>query len=527
MLKDSRRSRLTSRVAAALLAAALVASCSDNNQPGSAAVSDSDLSADVIPAMPLPMAHNGRWLTDAQGRVAVLHGINVAMKLRPYTPQAQGFTQEHAAMLAREGFSTVRVWIFWNAIEPSPGVWDDASLSEIKEFVGWLHAYGITTTLNFSQLLWGETFGGLGFPDWAAKTDGYPNVALGSTLSGIGLPTPGGNLVLDGLTNPAVHRAFDNFYANAAYPGTVGLQDQFAAAWTHVARYFRDVPGIVAYDIVNEPEAGSQDPLCLNPIGCPLFDALSLTPFYQRVVTAIRAVDEIHLVFYEPNVYAAAGFATNVAAGDDPRLALTAHFYPLAGSTGIALTAPLALQNFETAAARNGDGLLLTEFGASDDLAQITSIIDAADKARMGWLYWAWYSTEPTGNPKTPTTQIDNPQEGIVLDPAKPPTESNLKVDKLAVLGRPYPYLVSGTPQLWSFDADGRAFTLTYDTKTPDGAAAPSAPTVIIVPRRLYPDGHYQVSVSGGRVTSAAFAMALTIEALPGAASVTVNLAPM
>lgn len=498
-----------------------------NGQPGGQVGSGS---AVAIPKMAFPLTHKGRWFTDATGRVVIFHGINVASKLAPYTPQFQGFTKEHAAMLAREGFSTVRVWIFWKAFEPMPGVWDDSSLAATKEFIGWLHEYGISTTLNFSQLLWGEKFGGLGFPDWAAQTDGAPNVAVGSAAASTA-PLLGGNLavanlVLTGLTNPAVHRAFDHFYANDPYPGTLGVQDEFARAWVHVANYFKNVPGIAAYDLFNEPEVGSQDPSCLNPAGCPQADELLLTPFNKNIVKAIRTADTTHMIWYEPQVYTAAGTATQVAAGTDPNLALTFHFYPAGGNSQITTTAPAEMSLLEQTAKTNGDALLLTEFGAKDDLAEITGIIDAADNDLLGWQYWAWYSTEPTGDPATPTTQIDHPDEGIVKDPTKAPTEDNLKADKLALLGRPYPYLVAGTPTAWHFDIPTKKFTLSYSTAPIGGGAPLSSPTVIVVPQRLYPNGHYSVIATGATITSVAGAPAVTIEALPGVMAVNVTIAP-
>ena len=39
----------------------------------------------------LPLSHSGRWITDAQGRVVVLHGTNMVYKLAPYYPSAIRF----------------------------------------------------------------------------------------------------------------------------------------------------------------------------------------------------------------------------------------------------------------------------------------------------------------------------------------------------------------------------------------------------------------------------------------------------
>src|SRR4051812_43473604 len=83
-------------------------------------------SAAATPALPLD--HVGRWITDAQGRVVVLHGINMVYKRAPYAPDAVGFGDDDAAFLAAEGLDTVRVGIIYKAVEPQPGVYDDAYL---------------------------------------------------------------------------------------------------------------------------------------------------------------------------------------------------------------------------------------------------------------------------------------------------------------------------------------------------------------------------------------------------------------
>src|SRR5437763_3416993 len=72
--------------------------------------------ADASPV--LPLSHAGRWITDARGRVVILHGINMVYKLAPYYPQAIGFDDDDAAFLARIGFDAVRLGVIWKALEP-------------------------------------------------------------------------------------------------------------------------------------------------------------------------------------------------------------------------------------------------------------------------------------------------------------------------------------------------------------------------------------------------------------------------
>src|SRR4051812_34062353 len=44
-----------------------------------------------------PLGHAGRWVTDATGRVVILHGVNMVNKRPPYAPAAAGFGRDDAA----------------------------------------------------------------------------------------------------------------------------------------------------------------------------------------------------------------------------------------------------------------------------------------------------------------------------------------------------------------------------------------------------------------------------------------------
>ncbi|HEX6387946.1 MAG TPA: hypothetical protein VFZ89_00810, partial [Solirubrobacteraceae bacterium] len=107
------------------------------------------LAADAAAAPTAPIGHAGRWVTDAQGRVVVVHGVNMVYKRAPYAPDAIGFDDDDAAFLAREGFNGVRLGVIWKAVEPEPGVYDDAYLARIRATVATLRRHGILTQLDF------------------------------------------------------------------------------------------------------------------------------------------------------------------------------------------------------------------------------------------------------------------------------------------------------------------------------------------------------------------------------------------
>jgi hypothetical protein len=47
----------------------------------------------------LPLRHAGRWITDATGRVVVMHGANLVYKVAPFYPSASPFGASDAAFL--------------------------------------------------------------------------------------------------------------------------------------------------------------------------------------------------------------------------------------------------------------------------------------------------------------------------------------------------------------------------------------------------------------------------------------------
>src|SRR5271165_5367979 len=88
------------------------------------------------PALPLgPIGHQGRWLTDADGRVLLVHGVNMVDKDPPYYPAAAGFSDADAAWLADNGFRLVRVGILATGLMPTPGVVDTGYIQQIAATV--------------------------------------------------------------------------------------------------------------------------------------------------------------------------------------------------------------------------------------------------------------------------------------------------------------------------------------------------------------------------------------------------------
>jgi endoglycosylceramidase len=444
---------------------------------------------------------------DRKGRVVVLHGVNMVNKKPPYHPAALGFGKDDVKAIKGMGFNTVRVGIVYKGLESRRGRYDDAYLAEVLKTVRLLERNGIHPLVDFHQDMYNERFNGQGFPDWAVRDDGLP-------------PEPDQGFPANYLIMPALQRAYDHFFAD------VDLQEPYAAAWAHVAGRFKGERGLLGFDVFNEPFPGTQWQTCANPGGCPGLDA-KLAAFSKRVFDAIRAVDRRNVLWWEPYLVFNNGAQTSHGDTGHARAGMSFHMYCLGETPGLPQSEGpdsggcgfedgLVLDNAEAVSGQTGDALLLSEFGATDNLETLARVVTEADAARMSWQYWSWWNADVC---------CDRPVEGVIRDIRKPPTADNLKQEKLDVLVRPYPQAVAGTPERWSFDPSTHVFDLEYSLK-PAGRRRPTyTPTEVWVPRRQYPKG-YTVKAAGARVVSRPNSQLLRLRAKKSAGKVTVQVTP-
>ena len=402
----------------------------------------------------------------------------------------------------------MRLGVIWAGVEPQPGRYDDAYLARIKGTVDVLAAQGIASLLDFHQDMVNPRFQGNGWPDWAVLDKGAPNVVKA------GFP---GNYFL----NQGVKNSYDSFYADAPAADGVGIATHYAAAWAHTARYLRGTPGVMGFDLYNEPFPGSDFAPCLLPAGCRTQDA-RLARVQQLAVDAIRAVDPATTIYYEPQQFFNIGVPTHVRLSG-ANLALSFHDYCLTQSVlrryaGCSGPDTRVFANARAHAAATGSGLLLTEFGATTRSDVLDAQTDLAMRNRVGYQFWAYTGGDPT-------TAGPGNEQALVFDPTKAPTGDNVDWAKLRSVAVPHPDRVAGVPADYAYDRAAGRFTLRYDTGRADGSGAfpAGATTTVAIPQVAAPAG-YAVHVTGGHVTSAADAPTLSIAADAGASRVEVTV---
>jgi endoglycosylceramidase len=468
-----RRVAILAALAAALLAApAAVAAQSGRSQ--------------AAPRSPLGQA--GRWIIDRSGRVVILHGLNMVNKQPPYQPGAVGFGGDDADFLRRNGFNTVRLGLIYKAVEPQPGRYASSYLRKERSIERLLAKRGIFSLVDFHQDLYNEKFGGEGWPDWAVLDDGVSAEPL------TGFPA-------SYITSPGLNRSFDNFWADKAGPAGVGLQVRYARAWARVASIFRSDDGVLGYDLLNEPWPGSTWMTCANTAGCPAFDTGSLQPFYEHVIARIRGADQQSLVFYEPQVLFNFGSNTSIGRLAAKGLGFSFHVYCL---TGLVAGGPSSCSDLEELVFDNADAhaketrtaLMMSEFGATDDIETLERVVNAADDHMVSWQEWHYCGCDD------PTTQGPGDVQALIKDPKKPPRGGNVFRGKLKALVRPYPQAVAGTPLEFSFDPDSNRFELVYTKQRASGHGSfRRGLTDVFIPRLHYRHG-YRVKVKGAKVLS-------------------------
>jgi endoglycosylceramidase len=452
-----------------------------------------------------PLGHEGRWITDAHGRVVILHGFNMVYKRPPYFPHAAGFGADDARFLHHHGFDAVRLGVIYKGVEPRPGKYDRSYIAHIARSQRTLARHGVFSLIDFHQDMYNEKFQGEGWPNWQVQDDGLPNPRNGFP----------GNY----LSNPALWRAFDHFWANDTVGG-VKLLNEYAAGWRHVARAFRDRGRVLGYDILNEPFPGSQLAACANPVGCPTFDTGPLATMTRKTTRAIRDVDRRHIVWQEPLVLFDFGAQSHLPKiGSNSGLS----FHPygcLTPGPNCQTEAAHVFDNADVVAKSTDRALLDTEFGATDDLDTLHWSTDLADQHMVSWLEWAYCGC------KDPTGSVPPGVEGLVKDPSKPPRGNNVKRAKLKALDRPYPQVVAGTPTSFGYDRGTNAFHLDYRTKAPNGQPlSRRLNTRVYVPQSHYPHG-YRATASGARVISESDSRYLLLKRKSGARQVRLKIQP-
>ena len=425
------------------------------------------------------------FFVDPAGRALTFHGVNAVEKLAPFLPptgpasssggsNGTSFDPVHslsagdARKLRGWGMNVVRLGVLWEAVVPVPGQVNETYLGHVSQLIDTLSAEGIYTIVDMHQDAMGARFCGEGFPDWAVRKV----VSLANASGDVRrFPAPhtAWDMEIDAATGYpsraacAKHPDFFEYVktdesaaAWKTFFATPALWDDFAFHWQAVARALAGKPGVLGFELLNEP---------FNPDAFKS-DTDELLPLYQRLHRAIRQWDNTTVLFYEPHVMGIQyGMSTDFPEGGpggaayNDRQAFAFHIY--CWNTSRPIMEPVCDLAFDlgwSAAARSlrrvRGGGFLTEFGAvSDDkvsLALLEASLARAEGHLSSWAYWSYKSFD------------DITTEGSPFGESFYHPDGSVQAGKVQLMTRPYAPAVAGRPTEARFDKRTGTFTLKY-----------------------------------------------------------------
>ena len=421
-----------------------------------------------------------RFVVDECGRVVILRGVNVEASAKgdrqdeTHLPES---ALDDQVTLQRWGWNNVRFLVFWGAIEPTDGTFDEEYLDDVEEWLDWYADHDIHVVLDMHQDLYAWAVGGDGAPDWAVDTgglvpgklaDGQPWYLLGA--------------------DPAVQAAYQSFWNPK--PGARDLKVDYRQALAHLAERFADHPAVIGYDVMNEPSFANGDLAATLAIQADAasgrFVNANLTEFMQDGIDAVRAHDDDAWVMVEPtsllNAFPYPGDLEFEKLSDPreglPRLSYAGHLYQQQVHDGLGYPVDdpylATWEKYRTAEAeRMKAGLWIGEWGGAPDQARMDEFVNEltgmADRTMAGWAMWSW---DPGG------------WSPVAGDGTTPSANGRR-------LLRVQPRAVAGVPESFVWDPASSTFDMTWTGR--DGVVGP---TELAVPTFRYEEG-IEVVVDG------------------------------
>lgn len=462
---------------------------------------------------------SGKSFVDEYGRERLFFGFNVVDKADGKFGEKHfefEFDDAFFKQFKACGFNILRLGFVWASVEPEPGKYDEAFLDEIGDILDRFHQENVYVFLDIHQDCYSSALHGDGAPAWATLTDKYkprkPKFVWAESY----------------FISRAVHRAFDNFWANKPYEG-VGIQDRYAAMWEHLAKRFGDKPALFGFDFMNEPYPGTDggkvfrklinktirvtffDPRIkkgrliadalrkdrrihvldqypaevfskIVSTGTKLirkFDTEQYSPFLDKMAGAVRKVTDNGILFVDNSYWSNIGIpcsnkAIDVNGAREPKQCFSPHGYDLMVDTPAYKYASNSrvgglFAEHRRTQERLDVPVLVGEWGGNaggtEWLPHVEFLLETFESYKWSYTYWHYY-------------------KGLLDDPLA------------GTLVRPYPKAVTGTITAYGYNREACLFYLEYEQDH-----AFDEPTVIYLhkkPKEIRCDAAYRTEPVDG-----------------------------
>ena len=404
---------------------------------------------------PGPLHADGTTLRDAHDRVVLLRGVNAGgrSKFAPYAPfdfadgDWDAALDDYLDRLVPWGFSALRVPFSWAAMEPAPGADDEEFLARYDALLDGAADRGLWTIVDFHQDIYAEAFCGDGFPAWTLDDPGEPRHDCPSWFLGY-------------MTDGDVKAAYTRLWSDET-----GVRTALGEMWDRMAARHADRPGVVGFEIINEPHGGDSSGAT--------WATETLAPFYTELAARVQATAPDALVFFDATGLDAVTASTDLVRPDGDDLVFAPHFYDgtiFSGSGDIKADVEGGLTAWAELGAAWDVPVLIGEMGiqASRDGAteHAAAHYDAMDALGLHGTWWEYSASEELWNDEDlSVTDADGTERAALLDG----------------LVRPFPIAVAGSDARWDFDRETGVFSLSY--------TAAGGVSEVSIPPRVYPEG--------------------------------------
>ena len=433
---------------------------------------------------------DGSWRDATTNQSLLYHGINFVEKGPPYYPN---ITDADLDAMEEMGLNAVRLGVMLGGLLPTSLEPDVAYLTTIKSIIARLWARRIAVIIDLHQDVLSPVVCGEGAPAWMINTSTlglklpFPRpVSFNTTKHHVPDPVNGGWLPpLDGeacatqgwlapmgwsewYMSDACGKAFAQLYSGRGMLGAA-----VKVYWTTVASELRDVDGILAYELLNEPWVGDHvgDPDLLLVGGAA--ERGPIGEYMRAMHAVVRAVDPRTAVLYSPaqindDAMRRVGFERGFLTSEP----MAFHVYCIEGTDSVGPATPgvQALCHVNDGAQvdvrradlkRLGTGGFVTEFGGVADVdtgrAEVRHVASLLEGTfPLSWTFWA-------GVPSSDAYRRE--------------------------LARPYPRAVAGSLVEYSANATSGVLSVRFEPAPSSTMLAVGNSTEIVLSKYWYPRG--------------------------------------
>lgn len=253
-----------------------------------------------------PLWSDGTNLRDAQGRIALLRGINARIAgvfdvtfddgRAPLEP-IPALDDTDCARMRALGFDLLRLPINWSGIEPAKGTFDDAYLGRVDAAVQCAARAGMYVLIDLHEDAYSKEIGEDGAPLWAIQPP--PAMLLGGPLTDLGARR----------LSAQVTAAFETFFDPA---DPAGLQAAYEDMLAHVAARWADDPAVIGFELFNEPAVGESEVDAFDPAAAARVRAAAPDKLVLFEPTATRNLSDFVPLARAPFPASAAVYAPHV-----------------------------------------------------------------------------------------------------------------------------------------------------------------------------------------------------------------------